>query len=862
MKKLTGVIILAGLLMIFKLAGYADSSVGLFYNNNTYTIEQASLPQSGFPFIVSQKDGVIEFSDKASSFTVSIKYNVLDDASFGMLRQYYNDSDSSKDDLFGKFLDLQKSYIPAMQELYNMSFLYGDAASPVSQSNMKLFYEKQDSMFSHPADVFLYNVIKSENLSVNEETHLDIIVPVPSQYSLISINIITRSGSLNTALMDNISTITGCLRFTGLPSQTTKLDVFNDKNIIDAVNAGIYPVMNKKAVKFSELADEQAGYKLLYPSSFLPYMENSIGGKLLFKSFKITPNHIFSISVQPVEKGTELDGEISFIKEAGKTSIKIKEEGKTNISGKKFSFLKYDLKIGNYVQHVQDYLITNGTMLYRFQLSSLLEEPSAAISGEFLKILASLDFTILQNKTVSDEDVFTRYENIEEGYCFDYPKAWQLDDISNDINFDKLKIEYQDLSGPIDIYVAEGSIYQGCNPEEIINGLTGQSDRYIKKYDPPYAGTVKKVLDISYSIKDSIIYLYKLINYEDSNGRSRLCYSADIIKDGKIYSIFITVGGYLTKDGIYTDNDVNNLLNSIASSFKLETTKESTARKAVGETRNRKVVFIEDSMKKKLDPALVVTSITAAGTDGVYYLTAGNSPQSGYYKIKLDYADKELQIEEKMLKSQIMKVELEKLNKIYSKRQITDVELNERNMTITISSRSSNTAPIVSRTYGIDINFTKKGVEWETVRNDHAEQLKKECKIYLDSFFLADVNVYFPSKDEFKDIETYRKTNCVYTTLIYAEFNQTSGFFTLEIDPVDDNIKFISYSPVDKLLTDIKLKCKYGENGYHVSDRNFNSDKFTMQLYLTSFSDGALSMESFKIWYNAETNNIESDKIK
>ena len=862
MKKLAVFIILAGMLMTFKLACYAESSVGLYYNNSTYTIEQSSLPQSGFPFNVSQKDGVIELSDKAASFTASIKYNVLDEASFNMLRQYYNDNKSSRDDLFKKYLDLQKSYIPAMQDLYNISFLYGDAANPSSQSNMKVFYEKQDKFFGQTADVFLYNVIKSENLSVNEETHLDMIVPVPSQFSLISINLITKSGSLDSTLIENICTLLGYLRFTGLPSQTAIPGVFMDKNAIDASNAGIYPIAGKNTVKYSELADEQAGYRLLYPSTFIPYMQNSIGGKLLFKSFKITPNHIFSISVKPIEKVSGLEDEIFFIKEGNNTSIKIKQEGKFNIAGKKFNILKYDLKTGNNVLHVQDYLITNGTMLYKFQLNSLLEEPSAAITDEFNKILASLCFTVQQNKAASGEDVFTRYENKEEGYSFVYPKGWQLDDISTDINFDKLRVKFRDLSGPIDIYMAEGELYQGCNLEEVITGLTGQSDKCIKKYEPPYAGTVKKLLDISCTIKDSTIYLNKLVNYKDTNGRSRLCYSANIIKGSKIYSIFITVGEYLAKDGKFTDIGVNKLLNSIASSFRLENTKESMARKAVGETRNRKVVFLEDFIKKKLDPMLTITSITTTSTNGSYYLTIDNTSESGYYKINLDYPNKKLQIEEKVLKSQIMKTELEKLNKTYSERQITGMEQDKRNMTVIISSRSSDTAPVVTRTYNINVSFSKKGVEWETVRTDHAEQLKRECKIYLDSFFLADVKIFFSNKYEFKDIETYRKNNCTYRTLIYAEFNKTSGYFTLEIDPVDDSIRVLAYKPLVALFTDIKVKYKYGESGYHVSDYSFDSDKLTMQLYLTSLADSAVSMESFKIWYNPETNCIESDKIK
>jgi hypothetical protein len=120
--------------------------------------------------------------------------------------------------------------------------------------------------------------------------------------------------------------------------------------------------------------------------------------------------------------------------------------------------------------------------------------------------------------------------------------------------------------------------------------------------------------------------------FTDDSGKNRLCYSVDIIKGRKIYSMFITTGEYHAKDGSFLDKKTNELINLAASSFGLENTPESEKRRLEGESRNRKLVFAENYLKRLIDPKLKITSVGKIQPDGSTTVIAGNTADSGYYR--------------------------------------------------------------------------------------------------------------------------------------------------------------------------------------------------------------------------------------
>jgi len=341
MKRLAGIIILAGMIFALSIASHADSGLTFEYNGKAYTLEQASSPESGFPFEMQAKDGVLLLWDKASGLSAAIRINTVDKAALEALRKYYNDYSSIDYEIFTKYIRLQKSYIPALQDLYRSSFLYGNSGDLYSETNMKVFYQNKDIVFGNNSDVFLYNIINSNRQNHIEETHLDLIIPVYSDLSLISINFVFKAGNLNSEAVQAVYKLLGCMRFPGFPVQTGKLKVLESKEAVAAANAGVYNTTGSNEGSFVELKNEKAGFTLKYPASYFPYMENTLGGKLDFKSFKINPDQIISISAEQTSITDVVYDKVSYVKKFNRQEITVKEEGTATIGGTKFIFIKY-----------------------------------------------------------------------------------------------------------------------------------------------------------------------------------------------------------------------------------------------------------------------------------------------------------------------------------------------------------------------------------------------------------------------------------------------------------------------------------------------------------------------------------------
>lgn len=864
MKKLTGLIILAGMIFVLYMACHAESGLMLEYNGKSYTAEQASSPESGFPFDVQFIDDAIAFSDSPSGVKAFIRVNTINKPAMEALRKYYNDYTSSDCEIFEKYIVLQKSYIPALQDLYRNSFLYGNSGDPYSETYMKMFYKGTDNLFKNASDIFLYNIIKSNRLDYIEETHLDLIIPVYADMSVINVNFTFKAGKLDKKTVQVIYKILDSLNFNGVKALDGNMDALENKEAIIASNKGIYRASGDTGNELTDLKDGQAGFTIRYPSSYLPYMQNNLGGRLYYRSFKINPNQILSISSEKIDSFDAVSEKILLIKEYNKEYINVKEEGKSTLNGNEYSYLNYEL--GNrdgVVTYFKDYFIEKNNILYDICLSSRFKDISGELNKEFEDILGSFVISNTEGYNIETAASFTIYANREEGYSFIYPENWKLSDISSDINYDELSLKIPGLSAPISVYISEGELYPGISPADIPACLSGTApvsySSYIKKYTPPYAGKSYKLLNWYFRESNGAAYIYKLVNYIDSNGRNRLCYTTDIVRNNKIFSMFACVSEYASFEGNMADAGINSLLEFTAASFIYEETTESKLRDDLGETRNRKVVLLENIARKVLGSNAKITQALNAGKSGSYYLSVDNIGDSGYYLVKPDFKDNTLMVEEKILKREILNEELVKIFEESKNESILSFSLNENTMAFSITSRSSDSSSEMTRAYQVNVKVTPDGVFRETLYENHDIILKTKCKAFLETFLSKDASIYFSSSDEFKEIEKYRKNRSNYTTVVYTESGNLKGFCILKINPCDDSFKIVSFVPLPNLAYEISAGiAQSAENGF-IIDNTFDKERFTMNFLLYSTTRKHFNI-SYKIRYNPETLRIEYDK--
>ena len=224
-------------------------------------------------------------------------------------------------------------------------------------------------------------------------------------------------------------------------------------------------------------------------------------------------------------------------------------------------FLKYEEKEDDANYYSENYYIINNKNLYTLKQKSILFSQSTARSNEFVKIVNSLEFLENQNNINKNQNntnqnqnntnqnqnnEFQKYINKNNEVSFQYPKDWKIVENNKDTKYNHLLIVSPDYSGPIDILVTTSEL---------------------NNYHAPYNGKTVLNLSTSYFLKDEVMYIYKLTNFLDTGERNKLCFSKDIIKDGKIVSLFISVSDYLTIDGAICNEKLKNQLDNIADSF-------------------------------------------------------------------------------------------------------------------------------------------------------------------------------------------------------------------------------------------------------------------------------------------------------
>jgi hypothetical protein len=535
--------------------------------------EVVLLPYADIELI--ERDGILYIRDKENTFTAHIIQDRLDKNLYNNIQEYYGDKFSTEKEIFNKFLDLKENLFTSKQEYYNIGFLYGDRDTG-SDLAMKVFAEYEEKVFGQDGYIRVYNTLQSDKNYKSEKTHIDITIPAPYKKTIYSINFILDKGSLNIKTLTNMSNLLCSLYILELPPQNKPLKVFRDIDVANLANEGIYPDFSdslsaKKS--FAMMKNEQAGYTIRYPSYYLPYMKNAIIDSFDYRSYKMDNNNYFSITVRDIAENESLGAQrIDDIKKIYGDKMHIIENGRKNLSEHKYFYFIYELDSEGEITYVQDYSTIINNRIFIFELKSKYSMPSPQIKHEFIDVLSSLELLSQHNVKAHVSTSLSKYVNMEGKYYISYPQSWSITKSQyKEESEDALSFKNSLSSGPLDIIITEGNINPDAEQLQVLQYLAGtlpaKPENGIVDYKPPYHKTPNKLLSSYYYTKDNTCYFVKLINYLDISNRNKMCYAVDIIRDNKIYSLFIIASDYASQEGKLQDKVMSAFVNLTADSF-------------------------------------------------------------------------------------------------------------------------------------------------------------------------------------------------------------------------------------------------------------------------------------------------------
>ena len=828
----------------------------------------------------------------------------LDAQAFDSLRLYYNDKTLSDEDLFYRYVNLKKSYITALDNLYSANTLSIDSSQ--AETAIHIFYEGQETLFGLDSSVYLYNIAIYNGLEKSEQTCLSLLIPVRSTNSVLTVNLIIPQEQLGEQAADNVATILSVIACDGLAPQQDAPAVLRNTDIIEKVKAGVYPAAYQESPVYTVVEDNLAGYSVSLPDSYVPFTNNRLGGILTYASYKIDPNKILSITSQPLNNRQE---DASAIIERFMTTIPdhvdLLESGDVIYGSNCFSYVLYS-KVENDVETwYYDYYMQSDSRLYKLQLQSSFSEPGSIVLGQMEKILAGFiaadtletpgtteSTDTLDTTGIESTDTFETtnmpeepdmaadatshsapetvlYENREEGYSFQYPQSWTLEDVSPGIDYDRLRLNVPGHSGTLEITLQEAYASNAA--------AFGSSE-----YTPSIPSKTSRLLSSDLMIDSDISSFYSIGVYVDENGRNRLFSSVDILKGSKIYSLLVTAGEYRTKNGYFDDDSINNMIDMIISSFQIHNTPESEARALAGETRNRKLVFLENTLRVLYDPYLIVLPAENIQPDGTIIVAVENTSVSGYYKVRLDYAARKAEVLERVLNRNILLSELDRLRTQFDGLTITGTYRNETKMTISIESIEENnnaagTKPAkVLHNFAVNARAKDGSIIWNTVKIADQEDYIARCKAFVSSKFESDVDVYLFGNNIFSDVDIYQQKGVDYRVLAFYQGTGRSGFFMLTMNPATGVFTARkSFIPLAHIVE--KAKYKYGIKNTETGSGLFSFDPETFVLNIftsentayagpdSSESNGSeglsFDVQHFNVYYNLESDLIEFTKV-
>ena len=519
------------------------------------------------------EEGVLYLHGSKSPFSVVITCDRLDEATQAALRDYYNEKNVSSSWLFDKLLEYKKSYFNALRDYYKKEFLYANDRLN-NESNLVVLGSYSEPIYGKKSETLLYNILREGSDGPSEETRINITIPVKTDLAIYSITFILDKGGLTKETTDEMTSLISSIEIKDLPKQSSKLKVFTDQTSLNRANMGIYPVPGTEKASFFSIENQRAGYRLTLPSSVIPYRQNSIVGALDYKSWKTGLHQFFSLTVELAYGNLYIiDEKIKFIKDFNTDKIGNVTESLTQVNDNYFYQINYELTDSGFKTYLQDYFLVKDDKLYSFHFSSsdiITEELKTAN----FNAVASLEL-IPGVRTQNSDELLRKYTDIKDGYSLSYPSGWQrVQSTPRDKEFDTFQLVNSSLSGSVDILVSEGQFFFEPDINKTVNLLSGTMDaeahNYLSRYNAPYSNKKSKLLTFSLQKSDGVQYLNKLVNYIDSNGRSKLCFSTDIIKGKSVYSLYVTVNEYATEDGRLINDRIYDTLTAIAASFRME----------------------------------------------------------------------------------------------------------------------------------------------------------------------------------------------------------------------------------------------------------------------------------------------------
>ena len=795
------------------------------------------------------QDEVIYITDKNNLYEAVISCEIVDETSLIAMRSYLNDFASTDEEIFDELINYKKSYFRAMQEYFKNNFLFGGTPPFYSESNMKIFAEYDDVFSGQKAAVTLYNIIHSTRDGSSEEVHISIFLPVNSTKSIYTIEFTTDTERLNHTTLKRMSELVDSIEITGLPVSKNELKVFSDQPSINDAKRGIYPTLPDVNIGYTALVNTQSGYRVIYPSSAIPYMHNNIIEPYDYRSFKLSYNDCFSVAVEPQGKGNPVENRLHVLELAYKDKISDIETYKVNLSGKVFDRLLYTIESDNINEYVDSFITVHNEKVYTIQLDSRFREPERDIKEEFAKIAASLEFIKTDAKVEPDSYSFIKYVDPEHGYTVSYPNKWLIQETYND-NFQNTKISNPDYSGPLNISLSEAKINPDYSREDILECLTSNSpeqiNEFLSGYSAPFLESISsRLLKLSAREDKNALFIYRLINYLDYGEQNKLCYSVDIIKDDNVYSLFITVSQYLTLDGVVYDNELKSILKGIGSTYGMVDPESMIKNQITGEAARNVIEAVQTYFKRilRLDAEVKNPAYIDSSKESIMVQVDG-IPDSGYYIIATKYDPSgNLFLMDRILNRDILDEAVSVLKRRYSEKDVWQIETDDEEMTLKITYRDDPEAEFVKKNYRVSVDRSHSNFNWKLERIDYSNTLADYCEIYLENFLSKAVNVYFQASDEELGNSIYKDFTEKQYVSLYTEFGNSSGYFILGIDPDAESIEAVSYTPVNFL--DEQLKSIYTElyPGFEILNYTASDeDKFKINVFMRAQPSRTVSM--------------------
>jgi hypothetical protein len=405
-----------------------DTRIDTFTNaKHNYTL---SIPENVYLELNGSYDSFdsssISIISENSSFSASIICDSVNNTTIKNMRFLLSDYISPNDYIFDRIVEYKQSYFRSLMDSYKNEFLFGNLDKDLSESNIKIIRDYSEELFGQNSNIILFNTISSNKFTSTEDTNLFITIPSYENETIYSLTFSMEKGTLNDQNINNIIQIIKGLNIANLTKQENVPEILFDQTSIATANIGIYPNLQTAEKEYTVLEDTLNSFRIKYPESYIPYLQNSFIDNHSYRSFKINHNSSFSITVEHLTgKSDRISSKIDSLKSFYRNKITVINERNEHINGKEYTILNYELDNTYTKEFVTNYYIIKGLRLYTIQLNCLMLKPTEDVISEFKNIVASFEFIESQNKKEIIKPIsFVKYTNERDGYSIFYPDDW------------------------------------------------------------------------------------------------------------------------------------------------------------------------------------------------------------------------------------------------------------------------------------------------------------------------------------------------------------------------------------------------------------------------------------------------------